>query len=135
MIAVRSGAAVAFAAAIALVVGCAGDADKFGEVSGTVTYDGKLVEEGAITFHPANGPTVGDAIKGGKYTAKKVPIGTSKVTIDAAKVIGKKKAYDSPDSPEVPITEPYIPAKYNQKSELSLDVKPGMQAKDFDLAK
>jgi len=133
----RVGAAFGFLLGLGLVVGCGGGGADTGELSGSVTYDGKPVGEGSITFIATDGksPTAGGAIKDGKYTATKVPVGTSKVSISAVKVVGKKKAYDTPDSPEVPITEPLIPEKYNQKSELKYDVKAGPQAKDFELAK
>jgi len=135
--AVRFACAVAvFTAAVGLLVGCAGEGD-FGEVSGTVNYDGKPVEDGAINFFPADGkgPTAGDVIKGGKYTVKKAPVGTAKVSISGSKVVGKKKVYDTKDSPEMPITQELLPAKYNEKSELTFDVKRGTNEKNWDLAK
>jgi hypothetical protein len=133
---VRFGAAVAFLAAATLVVGC-GDAEKLGNVSGSVSYDGKPVETGSITFTAVDGkaPTAGAEIKDGKYAATKVPAGAAKVSISASRVIGKKKAYNDAGSPEVPITESYIPAKYNAATDLKYEVRTGAQTKDFDLPK
>src|SRR5690349_13504580 len=109
------GSVAAFLAAAALVAGCGGG-EQFGEVSGTVSYDGKPVEDGAITFVPDKGPTAGGGIKDGKYSAK-VPVGPAKVSISAGKVVGQKKLYNTPDSPSQPVTAEYLPAKYNEKTE------------------
>jgi hypothetical protein len=118
-----------------LLIGCSGGLD-YGVVSGAVRYDGKEIEDGAITFFPMDGkgPTAGDVIKGGKYSAR-VPVGTAKVSISGSKVVGKKKVYDTPDSPERPVTAEFVPEKYNKTSELRYDVQAGPQTKDFDLAK
>ncbi|MFO0822580.1 MAG: hypothetical protein U0792_05575, partial [Gemmataceae bacterium] len=136
MSAMRAGALIVFVCSLVVVLGCGGGADT-GEVSGSVKFDGKPVEEGSISFIAleGNAPTAGGVIKGGKYTATKVPVGAAKVSISAVKVVGKKKAYDTPDSKEIDITEPLLPAKYNTASELRFDVKPGTQTKDFDLTK
>jgi hypothetical protein len=121
--------------ATCLIVGC-GEA-KLGELSGTITYDGKLVEQGSIAFIPVDGkgPTAGSSIKDGKYLAQKVSVGTAKVRIMGAKVTGQKRMFDDPDSPLVTTSAEYLPAKYNKETELTFDVLPGIQTKDFDLAK
>jgi hypothetical protein len=120
-------------ALLLLLAGCGGGADT-GEVSGAVQLDGKPVEAGAITFSPVDGksPTSGCEIKGGRYTAR-VPIGRMKVAINVPKVVGKKKVYNTPDSPEMPVTAEALPPRYNQKTELELDVKSGSNPKDWDL--
>ncbi|MDB5309445.1 MAG: hypothetical protein JWO38_3647 [Gemmataceae bacterium] len=125
--------AVVFLLAAGLVAGCGGAGT--GEVSGTITYDGKPVEAGAIVFTPAdgNGPTAGGEIKGGKYTAPKVPVGPAKVSISGARITGTKKMYDDPKSAVVQTSEELLPAKYNKASELRYDVTSGPQTKDFDL--
>jgi hypothetical protein len=118
-----------------LIVGCG--EPKLGEVSGTITYDGKIVEQGSIAFIPVDGkgPTAGSAIKDGKYLAQKVSVGTAKIRIMGAKVTGQKKMFDDPDSPLVTTSEEYLPCKYNKQTELTFDVLPGVQIKDFDLAR
>jgi hypothetical protein len=130
------GTAAVFAVAVGLLIGCSGGSES-GEVSGTVTYDGKPVEDGAINFFPSDGKssTAGDVIKNGKYSAKKVPVGKMKVTISGSKVVGKKKVYDTKDSPEMPVTQELLPAKYNTASELTLDVKSGSNEKNWELAR
>lgn len=129
------GSRVPAAVLLALALGCAGAGT--GDVSGTVTYDGKPVEQGAIAFVPADGkgPTAGATITDGKYTASKVPVGTAKVSITGVKVTGKKKMYDDPQAPLVQTAAELLPAKYNEATELRYDVQRGAQTKDFDLAK
>jgi hypothetical protein len=132
----RAVTSAAFAAAVALVMGCAGEGD-YGEVYGTVSYDGKLIEEGQIKFVPADGkgPSAGGVIKDGKYTATKVPVGNTKVSISGSKVVGKKKVYDTPNSPEMPLTAELLPTKYNDKSDLTFEVKRGNNEKNWELPK
>lgn len=60
------------------VVGCS----KSGKVTGTVTYDGKTVPVGRITFHPEKGNPVSAEIEDGSYTVQKVPSGPVTVTVD-----------------------------------------------------
>jgi hypothetical protein len=113
-----------------ILAGCGGMA----EVSGTVSLDGHPVEEGAIHFSPVDGqtPTAGALIKNGQYRAQ-VPVGLMKVSLTAPKVVGKKKIYPTKDSPEMPVTKEALPEKYNLKSELQFEVKPGSNQKDFEL--
>ena len=124
--------------AIGLLAGCSGGVG-LGEVSGTVTYDGKPVELGSISFIPidGNGPSGGGAITDGKYMAQKVPVGAAKVRISGAKVTGKMKmSYDS-NSPLVTTSTEMLPSKYSdaKETELRYDVQPGSQIKNFELAK
>jgi hypothetical protein len=124
-------------AAVALLAGLAvaGCADRTtAEVSGTITFDGQPVEAGGIAFVPVDGksPTAGGHIKDGQYKVR-VPVGTAKIVINGTKVIGKKKLYDTPDSPEMPLATELLPAKYNEETELRFEVRPGLNEKDFDL--
>jgi hypothetical protein len=57
------------------------------------------------------------------------------LSISAPKVVGKKKVYPTPDSPEMPITAEALPERYNEKTQLTLDVKAGTNTKDWDLEK
>jgi hypothetical protein len=53
-----------------------------GEVSGTVTYKGKLLSVGTITFLDDNKQVVGSApITEGKYALSKVPAGPVKIVV------------------------------------------------------
>ena len=115
-----------------LLAGCA-PSDGLSQVSGTITLDGKPLETGAITFTPADGqsPTAGATIQAGKYTAR-IPQGSAKVAITSPKEVGKRKLYNTPDSPETPIIQELVPAKYNQATELTRDIS-GNATIDFDL--
>lgn len=119
--------------ATAVVVGCS--SDNMADVTGTVTVDGKSPEKGSIAFIPADGKsqTAGAEIQNGKYSAR-VPIGNSKVEIRVAKVIGRKKLYDTPDSPVQDVMEEVLPKKYNEETELTFEVKPGTNEKNWELS-
>jgi hypothetical protein len=129
----RAAFAAAATAGLVVAVGCGGG-DQTGEVTGMVTLDGTPVETGAITFTPADGksPTAGAAIEAGKYTAR-VPAGPAKVVINGSKVVGKKALY-GPGSPERPVYAELLPEKYNEKSDVTYEVKPGAQEKNWELS-
>ncbi|MFM8272040.1 MAG: hypothetical protein ACKODX_06855 [Gemmata sp.] len=54
-------------------------------VTGAVSYDGKPVKSGHVTFTPTDGkgPTAGALITDGKYTATNVPPGPKTVKVEA----------------------------------------------------
>lgn len=135
MRAIRSG--IVFLLAAGLVVGCGGP--PVGEVSGTVTYDGKAIDQGAIEFHPVdgNGPSTGGSITAGKYAVSKVPVGQAKVRITAAKDSVKMKMYDDAKEYVQKSGGELLPPKYSDDkgTELRYDVTPGAQTKDFTLSK
>jgi hypothetical protein len=114
-------------------LGCSADA-KHGMVSGTVTLDGQPLKSGTIRFDAVDGGTAAaDAsIIDGKYSAR-IPPGDKRVSIISPKIIGKKKMYDTPDSPVVDVTEELLPKRYNAQTELTLTVKFGDQNAPFDL--
>ena len=120
-------------AIIGCLVGC-GPESNVAKISGTVSVDGKPTAKGAISFVPISGkgPTAGTEIKDGKYTSE-AAIGECKVEIRIPKVVGKKKLYDTPDSPEQEIMEEVLPVKYNEATELKVEIKKGENTKDFDL--
>jgi hypothetical protein len=115
------------------VGGCSVDSQN-GTLNGTVTLDGEPLKAGIIHFVPADGRTASaDAnITDGKFTAK-VPVGEKKVSISAPKIVGKRKMYETPDSPTVDVVEELLPAQYNRQSTLTLTVKAGEQQPAFDL--
>ena len=118
----------------ALTTGCSKGGPPMGEVSGTITVDGTPAKIGSSSFFPVDrkSATAGAAIKEGKYTAK-VPVGKVKVEIRVSKIVGKKKLYDTPNSPVQPIMKEVLPPKYNDRTELELDVKSGTMEKNYDL--
>src|SRR5687767_10287779 len=107
-------------ALMGFTLGCSGDATD-GTVTGSVTFDGQPLKSGTIRFDPTDGRTASaDAIiNDGKFTAKSPP-SEKRVSISASKVVGKKKMYDTPDSPVVDLTEEMLPKQYNANSELTL---------------
>jgi hypothetical protein len=123
------------AAWMGLMLGCSADST-VGTVVGTVTFDGEPLKTGIIRFDPTDSRTAtADAvIKEGKFTAK-VPPGDKRVAITSPKVVGKKKMYDTPDSPVIDLTDEMVPKRYNANSELKLTVKAGNQDPEptFDL--
>src|SRR5262245_20495897 len=113
--------------------GCSGKAGQ-ARVSGEVLLDGKPLKEGVIRFVPTDGktPTAHAQVVDGKFTAA-VPVGGKRVEISAPKVVGKRKMYDTPDSPVVDDVTELLPARYNSRSELTWTVQKGSQEKVFEL--
>lgn len=118
--------------AILMIAGC--EKSTLGVVTGTVTVDGAPAKTGSIAFFPVDrkSPTTGAEIIDGQYTAQ-VPFGASKVEIRVSKVIGQRKLYDTANSPVMPLLAESLPAKYNDQTELTLDVQPGRNQQDFQL--
>jgi hypothetical protein len=116
------------------LTGCM-DRLKMADVEGDVTVDNEPIEEGSITFIPADGkgPTTGGRIEDGHY-AVKVPPGPMKVAITRPKVVEMKKLYPTPDSPKRPIYKETLPARFNDKTELRYEVEPGTNEKNFQLS-
>ncbi len=103
-----------------LAAGCGRSGPRTYRVSGTVTFNGKPVNEGDILFVPADtarGPTAAK-IANGKYVAE-AAAGVCRVEISAIEI--------GPNTPRVdgvPIPSNYLPARYNMHSELSVEVEP-----------
>jgi hypothetical protein len=129
----RSFARVAFLALVAfcLLAGCSDSTT----VSGTVTMDGQPVKSGAITFVKTDGDLVraGAVISDGAFQAKLAP-GKYRIELTGQKVVGKRKqkAFDGTDE-EVELTEELFPERYNAKTELSHEIKPGPNKIDLKL--
>jgi hypothetical protein len=118
---------------LACAGGCSSEAGK-ATVNGEVTLDGQPLKEGVIRFVPADGmsPTADAAIVVGRFQAT-APVGEKRVEISAPKVVGKRKMYDTPQSPWVDEVAELIPARYNVKSILTAGVKKGPNNLNFDL--
>ncbi len=121
-----------FLTAVSALAGC-GDSS-MAQVSGSVTVDGQPIDKGAIAFYPVDGkaPTAGGEIKAGAYSVR-VPVGLMKVEISMPKEVGKKKLYNTPNSPEHPIYSEALPPRYNKNTELKLDVMSGKTEKNWAL--
>src|SRR5690349_16298075 len=85
-----------------------------GTVKGTVTFDGQPLAAGQILFVAIDQatPSAEGTITAGQFEAL-VPPGEKRVEIRAPKVTGKKKMYDTPDSPTVDTVVELLPTKYN----------------------
>lgn len=132
----RQLAACPLALGLALLAGCSSGGPETGTVNGEVTVDRQPLKKGMIRFVPPDGktPSVDAAITDGKFTAQQVPVGEMRVQISSPKIIGKKKLYDTPDSPTVEQAgEETLPARYNTKSDLKFTVKRGTQDTKFEL--
>ena len=105
-------------------------------VSGEVTLDDQPLENGAISFVPADGkgPSSEGVIVGGRYTVEVTP-GSKRVEIRGFKSLGKRP-YDAadPNSPLVEIHEPIVPEKYNVASSLQMNIDGSQGDANFALS-
>jgi len=134
-------------ALLAVLAGCGGhQGPEIAVVSGKVTYAGQPVAEGMLRFEPmegTEGPACAAVIKAGRYEVKArggVPVGKHRVRIWASRPIAGAKAAPQDlqfSDTEGPPQEQYLPAKYNDKSELEVTIPPkgGKVVRDFDLAR
>jgi hypothetical protein len=116
-----------------VVAGCArGPAT--GKVNGEVTLDGQPLTKGHVEFSPLDGQgqTGGAIIANGQFSAE-IPVAKMKVAIHSPKVVGKRKAYDTPESPWEDEVAEALPPRYHINSDITLDVQPGTQAVRYDL--
>jgi hypothetical protein len=119
----------------ALLLGCGGP-DNVGGVSGKVTLDGQPLPDARVTFSPTKeggSSALGKTDSSGYYSLKYnagysgAELGENQVTIST---------YDAgnPDAdPPQPAVPEKVPVKYNAKTELKVEVKPGSNTFDFPL--
>lgn len=121
--------------ALLLLIGLGCDSAKHARVRGKITVDGVPLPKGGIRLIPVDGkaPTAGDQIEDGEFFIDKAPVTTVRVEISYPKVIGQRKAYDTPDSPMIDITKEALPEKYNAKSELKKELTRGDNELNYDL--
>jgi hypothetical protein len=126
------------AAFSAFVAGCGGGGIERVEVSGTITLDGKPVESGSVLLIPLqDGPTAGRAFTGGEFHIAESDgpsPGPYRVEITAFRGTGDMiPDGDFPDQLEER-QEQYIPPRYNDQSELEVQVSAeGENHWDFEL--
>ncbi len=121
------------------LAGCgpASDGPPLHSVSGAVTFAGEPIADGEIRFIAADGKRI-DAgkIDAGQYRVQ-TSIGKKRVEVYAVRK-DPNKLIPSAIEPgkHEPATEMYIPAKFNEKSELTADIAAGgKKGLDFTLAK
>ncbi|MBA2117144.1 carboxypeptidase regulatory-like domain-containing protein [Bremerella alba] len=139
--------AVALSMILLSLTGCSGPSDQpdLGQVSGTITLDGKPLNNIVVVFQPDNGrPARGRTDTEGQYelTYIRSSLGT-KVGHNRVEIAPSEED-DAPDEPEEDADsrkvnrpsksgKPRIPVRYNIKSELEADVQPGENTFDFEL--
>ncbi len=122
---------------LALLPLLAGCGRGWGQVSGTVRYQGKPLPKGSITFYDEANQAVSSPIDAdGKYTMPKVAAGKIKVAVALPMYIAM--AGDDKGAAKMRAeqrTLPSLPVRYadTEKSGLNRDVKAGSQTIDFDL--
>jgi hypothetical protein len=138
--------------ALALLLSLAGcfkpnDQPELGEVRGTITLDGKPLSGVVVLFQPDNGRPARDVTDAeGNYELKYIrdtmgtKIGHNRVEIAPNEEGDDEEPIESTSEDGEPISlqpltsdKPMIPARYNTKSELEADVKPGENTFNFDL--
>ena len=105
-----------------------------------MTFNGKPLESGSISFDPegasANPTSGGSLIQGGGYSLAQVSgltPGTYKVAIRSGGDSSAPKD-EAPGAPPRKSTKDPIPAQYNNKSTLKVELKDGGTTRfDFDL--
>jgi len=130
-------AALALAAITVAGTGCSAPAEG-GPVSGTVTFNGKPLPAGGVTFHSRDGRASSGEILDGHYTIALVPLGPCRVTVLTAVGRGDIPEGATSIDPSKPLGS-YIPIpdRYHtpHKSDLNYTVTQGPQTYDINLTK
>jgi len=132
----RIGSAVVFAAAIAVCSGCDRGVElpELGEVTGTITLDGKPLEGANVMFEPRGEGVMsaGRTDSTGKYELRYLLPGTTNVK---GAVIGKHAVrIERLPEPGREADAMVLPPRYNVESTMTADVKPGKNENvNFDL--
>jgi hypothetical protein len=111
-----------------------------GIIRGTVTLDGQPLKTGSVQLTAVDGraPTAGAQIVDGKFETKaaltkfKVEIESNVIrTLDGKEIDPNKKVDKINDSNQKSV--PLVPDRYNKKTELTIDVQPGVQEPKYEL--
>ena len=108
-----------------------------GRLSGTITCQGKLLPRGTVRLVPTKAndrPTetfAGRVVKG-RYSFAEVPIGSYRVEVAAFRVIGGAETEEG--EVESLEAEQYLPERYNDQSELRVNVGRGENVYDMGLS-
>ena len=128
-------------------VGCGpgGDQPELGTVTGTITLDGQPLGGVAVVFQPDSGrPARGMTDANGKYEltyirqTKGTKVGPNRVEIAPSEEGEVEEAESGEEESQDAAAKPKsgkraVPARYNVKSELKVDVKSGANTFDFPL--
>jgi len=99
-------------------------------ISGTVTFNGEPVANGAISFFPTDGKgsPAGGLIKDGRYTVTGLKPGERTVQLSSPVVAGTRKDDYGNDTR---IAEELIPPAWGRASQNKITVTAGSNTKDF----
>jgi hypothetical protein len=132
-------AALTLLFAVVFLSGC-GSAGPSAE--GTVTFDGRPVDGGTISFFPVGGEgpqgkrrNASGEIKGGRYSVdctRNLQPGQYRVAVYWYKKTGRQIPSSDPPH-KVAETKQILPRKYNAQSRMTVDVKPGANTFDYPL--
>jgi hypothetical protein len=121
-----------------VAAGCSGG--NRAAVRGKVTLDGQPIEQGRINFYPVEdntGPSAGSAILNGSYdvpASNGAVVGKNRVEINGLKKTGRKVASAYRKGELIDEVAESVPRKYyGEKSELTREIKRGVNQFDFDL--
>jgi hypothetical protein len=138
---------------LVMVVGCHGNKPVYANVKGTVTFNGKPIEKGLITFAVEGKPPASSDIVDGKYSGQAM-VGSNKVSVSAwkksatAPALSKaaqtqikgymEKKKGEPGGPTGDSSEPnmvdYIPPEWGTQSKQIRVIEAGMTNElDFDI--
>jgi hypothetical protein len=131
--------ALLFGVAVASLAGCGGEKKKTNIVRGKVTFNGKEVPNGTITFFPESGPTASGEIQpDGSYTLTTYKSGDGAIE-GPYKVVIVAQQDQSSRLPEDrnPLPPTIVPDKYTSiaTTDLRAEVKAGENTFDFHLEK
>lgn len=117
-----------------MLTGC-GRSDGLLTISGTVTLDGKPVQDGSVSLMPVDGKGIagGGTIINGRYTAESSP-GEMAVQIYAHEQV--EKPNPTPEEVERGLhidNKQLLPPAYNQQSKLRITVSPDNLTHNFEL--
>ena len=117
-----------------LLVACNGASDGRHAIKGRVLFEGKPLDQGLIEFHPVNGPpgpAAGSMVTTGRFAIPReqgLIVGVYKVVIRSAEPVA---LYTLP--PMAPARKrERIAARYNDQSELTAEVTPGIGTCSFE---
>ncbi len=130
----RAIAGLAAAVLLGLTSGCGGGKVA---VSGEVRVNGQSLDEGTISFRPADGagPSLGGAITMGRYDialAAPNAAGKKLVSITGIRRTGRRIPAGPPEPPGTTVEEILV-VEFGQKGELTCELSLGSNREDFDL--
>jgi len=112
------------------------------ELTGKITYAGKVVEKGQIVLVPVDGTkggSTGGEIEGGYYrvSAEKGPIAGGSYRVEITSMVKSNRTVPNPIVPNGPRVHLYdndIPEQYNSESTLTISISQDRSpTHDFDL--